>query len=103
MYIIITCVIYTVISSFITSLTPQLYLQALLPYFLCESTGLDQGRDCSGLLSQLRQMHVFNLSVVYVILSGFLPAVVVMLIFDFKLCHKYFSSVCQILCNKFVV
>ena len=62
---------------------------------------MDQGRDCSGLLSRLRQPHVFNYSVVFVIVRIF----VVLLIFDFKLsCHNYlkklYHSICEKLCRK---
>lgn len=96
-YFICLTVMALTIDSYTTSVTPNRYLQALLPYFACESTGSNSSRDCQNLLFDVQQQSVFNLSVSLVLLVGFLPVVIFLFSTDFKLIihhAKYISKKC---------
>lgn len=84
-YYIITTVISLVLLSYTSSITPNLYLGALFPYFTCESTGHDESKDCTHLLSKVQQPQLFNLSRALSVLVGLLPVVLFLFSTDFKL------------------
>ena len=87
-YHILAVVIVLGVQSFTTTLTPPLYVGALLPYIACESTGGGATMDCENLLSQVQRPHLFNLSVVYIILLSLAPLVLFLFSTDFKLYIK---------------
>lgn len=89
LYFILISIIVLVVESFPTSVTPKLYLSALLPYFTCESTGVHEGKDCESLLPYETQLHFYKLLVVSMIFSRLLPAILFLFSIDFKLCVKW--------------
>lgn len=93
LYFIALTVVTLAVETFITSFTPGLYLNALLPYFTCESTGQDANSDCQIFLSNVRRTDVFHLSVAFMFLVGVLPAVIFVFTADFKLVIKRYKEV----------
>lgn len=83
------------VDSFLTSLTPRLYLNALLPYINCESFGLDTDTDCQPFLSMVQRNDIFNLSLALILLIGFLPVVVFLFSVDFKLFARQWTAALQ--------
>lgn len=81
-------VIDLAVNSFLTSITPALYLNALLPYITCESAGLDSGTDCQPFLSNVQRTDTFNLSLSRLFFVAFLPLVVFLFGADFRLFSK---------------
>lgn len=94
-YFTMTTVIVFTIESYISSVTPNLYLSALLPYFTCESTGYDESKDCTRLLSEVQQPHLFNLSVAFILIFASLPLVLFLFSTDFKLYVDFVKRVCK--------
>lgn len=92
-YFIASTITILILDSFTTSLTPNLYLSVLLPYFACESTGQGTNDDCHNLLARVQQPHLFNLSVATVVLLGLLPLVVFLFSADFKLVRRM-TTIC---------
>ena len=88
LYFLVLTVITLVIDIISTSLTPNLYLGALLPYFTCESFGQGGERDCQRLLSRVQKPRFVNLSVAFGFLSGLLPLVIFFFSADFPLIIK---------------
>ena len=95
LYFIALTVIGLAVDSFLTSLTPRLYINALLPYFTCESVGLDAGNDCQPFLTNVQRTDIFNLSLALVFLTAFLPVVVFLFGADFKLITKTIKETLQ--------
>lgn len=87
-YFIVISVLSLATDSFSVSVTPMLYFQALLPYFACESKGRDDDGECQYLLAQVKQQHLYNTSLAYLVTIGFLPFVIFMVISNFKLMYK---------------
>ncbi len=87
-YFIVIYVMGLALDTYRTSITPNLYLSVLLPYFTCESAGLDSGRDCQRLLSDVQRPDVFNAWVAFAFLIEFLPLIVFLFSADFKLFTK---------------
>ena len=54
-YITISMVLALSVNSFSSSVTPNFYLIALLPYFTCESTGHGEAKNCQQFLSDIQQ------------------------------------------------
>jgi hypothetical protein len=94
-YFVAVTVIALAIDSFVTSITPSLYANALLPYFTCESTGLENNDSCQPLLSSVQRIDVFHLSLSFTFLSGFLPVVVFLFSVDFRLIATALKGVLQ--------
>lgn len=94
-YFIFSSVITLAIESYTSSLTPDLYLTALLPYFICESTEASESSDCAHLLSELQQPQLFNLSRALTVISGFLPLILFLFTSDFKLYINFVKKVYQ--------
>ncbi len=92
-YFIINSQIAFYVESFMVSVTPHHYLNALLPYFACESSGRDNGSDCHRLLLEVQQQDIFNLYIVVLVLSGFFPVVIFLFSTDFRLLVKYARTV----------
>lgn len=88
-YFILITVFLLATNSYSTTVTPDLYLNALIPYFTCESLGVGGNRNCQALLSEVQQPHLYNLSVAIVVLIGLLPLIVFIINCDFKLCIRY--------------
>ena len=73
------------LDSYTTAVTPNLYLNALLPYFSCESAGQESNRDCQRFLEDVQQPNLVNLTVAQLLLVGCSPIVVFLFSADFKL------------------
>ncbi len=58
------------------SISPEHFLSALLPYFICESVGVEAGKDCQELLDGVRMPHFFNISMAPSVPSGSFTLVV---------------------------
>ena len=84
-YFIVFAVTRLALDSYVSGVTPELYLTALIPYFTCESNGNDPSRDCQSLLSNLRNLHIFHLSVAFVLLLGLMPLVLFFFSIDIDL------------------
>lgn len=82
-YFILVTVLMLAADTYTTAATPELYLNALLPYFACESVGQDG--NCQSLLSNVQRPNLYNLSVTSIVLLGFLPLVVFLFSNNFKL------------------
>ena len=83
-YFTLITVLTSVVDLFSVTVTPNLYLNALLPYFACESRGKDVDRDCEALLSEIQHSHMVTLSHAGLVLSGCIPLVVFVFSSDWK-------------------
>lgn len=95
LYFILLTVIALALQSFLTAITPNLYLNALLPYFTCESAGQGINEDCRELLSGIQRTDIFNLSLTLLFLTGFFPVVMFLFSADFELYIKKFKGALQ--------
>ncbi len=90
-YFIIITILSLASDSFSASVTPRLYLNALFPYFTCESQGRDDSGECQALLAQVQQRDLFNASIALTVMIGFLPFVVFIFSTDFKVYAMLFQ------------
>ena len=87
-YYTITSVLALAVESYSTSITPNYYLTALLPYFTCESTGYDETKNCKRFLAEIQQTHLLKLSFAFSEMIGLLPLVLFLVNTNFKLYAK---------------
>ena len=59
-----------------TKLTPGYYLSLFLDYIVCESYGVDSGRDCDQFLDTSQLLPIFNLSLANLFLESIIPLVI---------------------------
>ena len=96
-YFIVATVTGLALDSYVSGVTPELYLTALIPYFTCESNGNDPSRDCQSLLSNLRNLHILRLSVAFVLMLGLMPLVIFFFSIDIDL---FVKNVKKCLCSN---
>ena len=96
-YFIVATVTGLAQDSYLSGVTPEFYLTALIPYFTCESNGNDPSRDCQSLLSNIQNLHFFRLSVAFILMIGLMPLVVFLFSIDFDL---FIRNVKKLRCSK---
>ena len=84
-YFVCTAIVALAFLSYTSTVSVNLYLNALLPYFTCESTGYDESKDCTPLLSEVQRPQLFDLSWALSVLYGLLPFMLFLFSTDFKL------------------
>ncbi len=92
-YFIITILLNIIVDISVTSISPEQLLSAVLPYFTCESIGIETGReDCQELLEGVRMPHFFNIYVARNLLSGLITLEVFLFSTNFSKHYKTINA-----------
>ena len=92
-YVITLTILLFVLDSFSASVTPRLYLNALFPYFACESLGKDDSGECQSLLAEVQHHDLYNVSIAARVMIAFLPVVVFVFNSDFKVYVTFIQKI----------
>ncbi len=88
-YFLIAMILYFIVEYSQVSISPEDFLSAVLPYFICESIGIEAGReDCQELLDGVRIPYLYNASVARVIFTGYMTLVVFLFSTNFRKHYK---------------